>query len=92
MKVRKQFTSIKGVNSSLENILCGVSQGSILGPILFLILINDLPIPNASKLFTILFADDTMLQYSSENLKSLYDFANSELLKIANWFPENKCL
>ena len=88
LKGRKQFTSIKGVNSSLEDILCGVPQGSILGPILFLILINDLP--NASKLFTILFADDTTLQYSSENLKSLYDYANSELLKIADWFKANK--
>ena len=73
LKGRKQFTSIKGVNSSLKDILCGVPQGSILGPILFLFLINDLQ--NASKLFTILFADDTTLQYSSENLKSLYDFA-----------------
>ena len=88
LKGRKQFTSIKGVNSSLEDILYGVPQGSILGPLLFLILINDLP--NASKLFTILFPDDTTLQYSSENLKSLYDFANLELSKIAGWFKANK--
>ena len=56
-KWRKQFTSIKGLNSSIEDVLCGVPQGSLLGPILFLILINDLP--NATKLFTIIFADDT---------------------------------
>ena len=88
LKGRNQFTSIKDVNSSLEDILCGVPQGSILGPILFLNLMNDLS--NASKLFTKLFADDTTLQYSSENLKSLYDFANFELSKIADWFKENK--
>ena len=64
LKGRKQFTLIKSVNSSLE-----VSQGSILGLILFLILKNYFP--NASKLFTILFADAITLQYSSENLKSL---------------------
>ena len=56
---RKQFTSIRGVDSSLKEISCGVPQGSILGPILFLILINDLP--KASTFFTILFADDTAL-------------------------------
>jgi len=42
LKGRKQFILIKGVNSSLEDILCGVPQGSLLGPILFLILITDL--------------------------------------------------
>ena len=50
---RKQFTSIRGVDSSLKEISCGVPQGSILGPILFLILIND--ITKASTFFTILF-------------------------------------
>ena len=63
---RKQFTSIRGADSSLKEISCGVPQGSILGPILFLILINDLP--KASKFFTILFADDTTLQLSSKSL------------------------
>ena len=88
LKGRKQFTSIRGVNSSLEEISCGVPQGSILGPILFILLINDLP--NASKFFTILFADDTTLQFSSINLQHLYSLANVELAKIAEWFKANK--
>jgi len=41
-------------------------------------------------LLTILFADDKTFQYSLENLKSLYDFANFELSKIADWFKANK--
>ncbi len=88
LKGRKQFTSIRGVDSSLKEISCGVPQGSILGPILFLILINDLP--KASKFFTILFADDTTLQLSSKSLHDLYDLANFELSKIEDWFKANK--
>ena len=65
-----------------------ITQGSILGPILFLILINDLP--KASTIFTILFADDTTLQLSSKSLHDLYDLANFELSKIEDWFKANK--
>ena len=55
---RKQFVSFNGVNSSVRTITCGVPQGSVLGPILFLLYINDLP--NISKkLSFFLFADDT---------------------------------
>ena len=85
---RKQFTSIRAVDSSLEEISCGVPQGSIIGPILFLILINDLP--KASTFFTILFADKTTLQLSSKNLHDLKNLANFELSKIEDWFKVNK--
>ena len=55
---RKQYVSVNGSNSNLLSITCGVPQGSVLGPLLFLIYINDLP--NASKKLTFyLFADDT---------------------------------
>ena len=84
---RKQFTSIRVVDSLLKEIFCGVPQGQILGPILFLILINDLP--KASTFFTILFADDTTLQLSSKSLHDLYDQANFELSKIEDWFKAN---
>lgn len=85
---RKQFTSIRGVNSSLKDILCGVPQGSILGPLLFIILINDLP--NASSFFKLLYADDTTLKMAGSNLVQLYNDANIELEKLADWFRANK--
>ena len=88
LKGRRQAVEIDGVSSTLKELLCGVPQGSVLGPILFLIFINDLP--NCSELFALLFADDTTLQINSENLVSLFSKANEELAKVATWFRCNK--
>ena len=86
---RKQYTNINGTSSSFRKMTCGVPQGSILGPILFLILINDLS--QCSKhFFTLLFADDTTLQLSSSDISDLYYTANIELLNVAEWFKANK--
>ena len=63
---RKQYVSVNGSNSNLLSITCGVPQGSVLGPLLFLIYINDLP--NASKkLKFYLFADDTNIYCESKD-------------------------
>jgi hypothetical protein len=66
----------------------GVPQGSILGPLLFLIYINDLPL--ATLLYPLLFADDTTLLASGPDIDNLFDFVNSELKKIAYFFRQNK--
>ena len=73
---RKQFVTVNGKNSKLINVLLGVPQGSILGPLLFLLYINDLPL--ASNLFTLLFADDTTLLASADSFESLNLFVNTE--------------
>ena len=85
---RTQFVNIDGLNSSSRELLCGVPQGSVLGPLLFLIFINDLP--NSCKFFSLLFADDTTFQLSSNNLNTLFSEANIELKKAADWFQSNK--
>ena len=86
---RKQFVSYNGTASSKLNISCGVPQGSILGPLLFIIYMND--ICNTSKLLSfILFADDTTVLYSHNDLSILCDTLNIELSEVSNWFKANK--
>ena len=85
---RTQFVHVNGKNSSLKDILCGVPQGSVLGPILFLLYINDLP--NATNFFSSLFADDTFFLKSSPNLDTLMNETNDELEMASRWFIANK--
>ena len=86
---RKQFIAYNRNQTDLIETTCGVPQGSILGPLLFLIYVNDLH--KATELLnTILFADDTNLFYSHTNIKILFDTMNKELNKIAEWFKANK--
>ena len=68
---REQYVSLNGSDSELKTITCGVPQGSVLGPILFLLYINDLP--NISKkLNFFLFADDTNIYLEDSNLKLMF--------------------
>ena len=89
LSYRKQYVQIKGTKSSLEIILCGVPQGSILGPTLFNLCLND--ICNVSRIleFT-LFADDTNIIYSHDSTTSLCNTLNTELEKLSAWFNLNK--
>ena len=87
---RKQCIQItNGSKSDLQNTTCGVPQGSVLGPLLFLVYINDLP--SSSKILNlILFADDTNLFYDHKNVIKLFATVNEELMNINDWFVANK--
>jgi hypothetical protein len=85
---RKQFVFLDGKSSSLLDILIGVPQGSILGPLLFLLYINDLPL--CTELMLILFADDTTLSASGDDLNQLTEYVNTEFQKVCEFFRSNK--
>ena len=89
LQQRRQTVYVNGVFSDIQVIELGVSQGSVLGPILFLIYINDFS--NASSYFsTRLFADDTSLTVCGKDLDSLIHHINIELPKIYDWLCANK--
>ena len=86
---RSQYVYFDGCSSDIKTIRCGVPQGSILGPLLFLIYINDLSRTSCQFHF-VLFADDTNAFMSDRSITSLIERANRELIIIASWFIANK--
>ena len=86
---RKQFVKINSTLSSVGNISLGIPQGSCLGPLLYLIYVNDLP--NLSSNYdTILFADDTVMSFRGENSSGLSEFCNAELDVLSGWAVANR--
>ena len=85
---RSQFVQINNTCSLLTAITFGVPQGSILGPLLFLLFINDLP--DATSLYVKLFADDTFLCAQDRSFNALESNVNFELEKVYSWLVSNK--
>ena len=75
---RRQYVQINGKISNTETVTYGVPQGSVLGPLLFIIYTNDLP-QSLTNSKTILFADDTTIFKSSNNIEHLYKAMNEDL-------------
>ena len=87
---RTQSTQIgSSAVSRKERIVCGVPQGSVLGPLLFLIYVNDM-YRSSNKFEFYLFADDTNLLLAEKDLKNLEIIANEELFNLYEWLNSNK--
>ena len=86
---RNQYVSINGFDSGLKSINCGIPQESVLGPLLFLLYINDLN--QAIKFCEVHhFADDTNLLCLSNSIKKLNKLVNTDLKHLVNWLKANK--
>ena len=86
---RKQFVSSLGTNSDYQTVTCGVLQGSVLDPLLFLLYIND--VPKCSNILEFhLFADDTNLFLNNPTILNLETNLNVELEKVSQWLYANK--
>ena len=94
---RSQYSQIENVKSCSHPVLCGIPQGSVLGPLFFNILINDIP-KATLKFKVIMYADDTTLVSHLENFGPLNDIntleqeLNREISKVNTWLLSNKLL
>ncbi len=86
---RKQYVQYKSVASNICDVSCGVPQGSVLGPLLFILYTNDLP-KCLSSSNCILFADDTTVYLSGNNKSDMFAIMRDDLSSLIDWFRANK--
>ena len=89
LRNRKQYVTYMGSNYNTRQVECGIPQGSVLGPLLFIIYSNDLPnCLNITK--RIFVTDDTTVYMAYDNMNHLYTIVNHELDKLTDWFRANE--
>ena len=88
---RSQFVSVKGVSSYNREVSTGVPQGSVLGPLLFIIVMNDLP-ANLSIEKIFMYADDVTLVASDATTQIINDKLNTCMVELQNWLLKNKLI
>ena len=86
---RTQYVVFDGQESEIHGVQCGVPQGSILDPLLFILYMND--ICNVSDIFfAIMYADDTSLVVNGKDLNTLIQLLNTALIDLCTWFKANR--
>ena len=80
--------NLENYYSNPSNITCGVPQGSILGPLLFLLYVNDMPQTVKSNLF--LYADDSCLVFQGKDVIEIEKQLNEDFTNICEWFVDNR--
>ena len=86
---RTQYVVFDGQESEIHGVQCGVPQGSILGPLLFILYMND--ICNVSDIFfAIMYADETSLVVNGKDLNTLIQLLNTSLIDLCTWFKANR--
>ena len=89
LRNRTQYVEFNHKTSEILNISCGVPQGSILGPLLFLLYVNDLPNISQSLCF-LMYADDTNIFMSNKCIKQLQTDMNYNIKKLVTWMNVNR--
>ena len=85
---RTFIVNISDKSSNLGKVSCGVPQGSILGPLLFLMYVNDMPHAISSKL--LLYADDSCIIFQHKDIKVIEENLNKDFENLCDWFIDNK--
>ena len=85
---RQQYVQIEGKRSNITNITTGVPQGSILGPLLFVIYFNDFA-DQLHKRHVLMYADDTVVFYGNDDLSNIENILTKELENVADYFDDN---
>ncbi len=86
---RRQTVTVNGEKSEPMEITYGVPQGSIMGPLMFNMYVNDLPDVN-TKSRIVMYADDTAIVFTDSDPRSIQTALNQDLALVKNWLDENK--
>ena len=87
---RTQMINVNNTSSDLQKITCGVPQGSILGPLLFLCYVNDMSMNISDECKLMLYADDSAILYSHTDPRVISETLGQELESCSKWLVDNK--